>query len=221
MRKMIVLLLAVVVGLIPAACVYGASSVNVTVNAVVPNATPEITTLVKLLTTPGQNPWDGTTVTQMNFGELTHELAGGDDAGVWYSQKYFCLFIFANGFGHRYEIKSSCSGLTSGANMLPTGSFGLVPQYIADDRWDGGDPGSAQGPRPAGSVLGTSGPAITSNKRIYRSETEGSSRILRAFYSLPPYEAGGADPFPGYDPVPLTQASGTYSGVVTITIAAL
>lgn len=211
-------------GLFVAFLANAAFCADVTVSAQVPAATPEVTVVVKELTTPNQDPSTGTTVTSMNFGELTHTLAGGGEANVWYSQKYYGVLIYANSFGNQYDIRSTCGGLASGGNSLPTGSFGITPGYSSADRFDGADPSTAQGVQPAGSSLGSAGPAITglgSFNSVYTSEVAGSNKILRAFYSLPGYAAGGASPFSGYDPIPLSQPAGTYTGTVTITIVAI
>jgi hypothetical protein len=161
----------------------------------------------------------------MAFGQLTHTLTGGGEAGVWFSPTYFAVMIFTNSFGHRYEIRSTCSGLVSGANSLPAGSFSLTPGYASQDRFVALDPLSAQGAQPTGSTQNTAGvSAITTSgtfRSVYISETAASNRILRAFYALPPYSTGGALPFTGYVPIPLSQAAGTYSGTVTITIVAI
>jgi len=224
MRKSKILLLIALIGLLGISLPEATFAADVTVSAQVTNNSPEITIVVKELTTAGQEPWSGTTVGAMNFGQLTHTLTGGAEAGVWYSQKYYAVMIFTNSFGHRYEIRSTCAGLTSGANSLPTGSFGVTPGYASADRWVGTDSTTAQGTRPTGSTLGTAAAAITglgSFRSIYISETAASNRILRAFYSLPSFLAGGASAFSGYTPIPLTQPAGTYTGTVTITIAAI
>jgi hypothetical protein len=219
-----VMLLVALVSLLVISAPRVAFSVDITVSAQVPDSSPGDSIIIKELTTSGQDPWTGTTVSSMNFGELTHTLSGGEDAGVWYSQKYYCVFIFTTSFGHRYEVRSTCAGLTSSANSLPTGSFGVTPGYASQDRWVSSDPASAQGAQPVGSALGSAGSAITgagSYNAIYTSESAASDRIIRAFYSLPCYATGGANPFTGYTAIPLSQAAGTYSGTVTITIAAI
>jgi hypothetical protein len=219
MKNLKVLMLIALMGLLAVNGTHAATSANLAVSAQIPTVSMDMTVSMKELTTPGQEPWTGADVTSMFFGTLTHLLTDGSEAGVWYSQKYYCAFIFSNSFGQRYELKSSCSGLTSGGNSLPAASFGLTPAYQDLDSWtaDGLTP---QGAMPTGATLGTAGPAITTNKIVYRSEPAATNHIIRAFYSLPCYDIGGANPFPGYQPIALTQAPGTYSGTVTITIAA-
>lgn len=224
MIKSRILLLIALIGLLGISLPEAAFAVDVTVSAEVPNSSPEITIVVKELTAAGQDPWSGTTVSAMNFGQLTRTLVGGAPAGVWYSQKYYAVMIFTDSFGRRYEIRSTCAGLTSGANSLPTGSFGVTPGYASADRWVATDPDTAQGTQPTGSTLGPAAAAITglgSFRSIYVSEPVASNRIIRAFYSLPTFLDGGAVPFPGYTSIPLTQPAGTYTGTVTITIAAI
>ena len=218
MKKTLIMLLVSLVGLFNVLPCYAAPSVNIAVSAQVPSSTPDLTLVIKELTTANQNPWTGTTVTAMTFGPLIRTLADGTDAGVWYSSKYYCVIIFTTSFGKRYEVRSTCAGLTSGATSLPAGSFGLTPGYASQDEWSAGNP---QGTQPTGSVLGAAGTAVATNKAIYTSETAASNRIIRAFYSLPCYGAGGALPFTGYTPITLNQAAATYSGTVTITIAAI
>lgn len=218
MKRLAMLMAVVCVALLCASVAFAASSANVSVSASVPNQSPELTMIIKELTEPNQNPWSGTTVTAMNFGALTHTLSGGGDAGVWYSPKYYCVIIFTTSFGHRYEVRSTCTGLVSGGVQAPAGSFGLTPAYAAEDEWSAGNP---QGAMPSGATLGTAGPAVATDKMIYRSETAATNRIIRAFYSIPSYGAGGALPYPGYQPIPLSQGAGTYTATVTISIVAI
>lgn len=222
MKKLNIVLMVALIALFVIVLAKPAFCADVTVSAQVPSTSPVITVTVKELTTPGQDPTTGATVTDMNFGQLTHTLAGGGEAGVWYSAKYYAVLIYTNSFGRQYEIRSTCAGLVSGSNNLPTGCFGVSPGYASADRWNPLVAATAQGTQPSGSTLGSAALAITgvgSFRSIYTSEPAASNRILRAFYSLPGYGTGGAVPFTGYTPIPLSQASGTYSGTVTITIA--
>lgn len=223
MKKMKLIILSMVISLLGFSLAFAATTANLSATAQVPDNSPQIALVVMELTTPDQEPWTGTNVTAsgaMSFGPLTHTLISGGSAGLWYSSKYYCVFIFTTGFGKRYQVTSTSTGLISGANSLPAGSFGLTPQYIDQDewRWTGGS--LAQGPKPAAATLGDAGSAVATNKVIYTSEPSPSSdRIIRAFYSLPPFKANSSAPFPGFTPIPLSQPNGTYTGVVTITIA--
>lgn len=220
MKRLFALFLGVItMVLLGAGICIAADIVNISATAVVPSSSPEISVVIRKFTdgNPDNNPWTGSTeVSSMGFGTLTN--AGS--AGVWYSQAGFCVVIYAQPYGKPYEIKSTCLGLTSGANSLPAGSFGLTPVYSANDEWVWPGGSAAQGAMPAGASLGSAGLAIASNKLVYSSESgTATARIIQAYYGLPPYAAGGADPFPGYQPIPLTQAPGTYTGTVTITIS--
>ena len=227
MKKLNIVLLATLIGIWAVSLsgvVFAADYADYDVYADIDDFTPEITVVVRELTSAGAEPSSGTIVESMNFGELTHTLTGGVDAGVWYSTKYYCAFIYTSSWGHPYELRSSCSGLTDGGNSLPAGSFMLTPSYEGLDRWVALDDTTAQDTDddPPGD-LGTIDSAITgaSYKVLYTSEAAASNRIIRAFYSLPGYAAGGADPYDGYEPILLTQPGGNYHGLVTITIASL
>ena len=220
MAKLFISLIAVLGFIIP----QNVSAEDILVLAEVPSGSATITIVIKELTTPGQAPDTGTTrYGVMDFGELTHTLSGGGDAGVWYSQKYFCVLIYTSSFGQKYEIRSTSPGLVTLTDTLPAGCFGLTPGYVGADRWDGDNPSTAQDTddNPPG-TLHPAGPAITgigAYRPIYTSEAAASNRIIRAFYSLPSYGAGGALPFTGYTPILVGQSPGTYVGTVTLTIA--
>lgn len=225
MNKLLATMLAVLISLWGIA-LPTALSQDITVSAQILAQTPSVTVDVRQLSSPGQDPFTGTSVTSMNFGALTHTLATTPptEAGLWFSPTYFCAVIFTNAFGARFEIRSSCTGLTSGANSLPVGCFGATPGYAAADSFSTTAPFTPQGAQPTGSTLFGAGSAITGTgfKQVYASESAPTSnRIIRAFYSLPPFGTGGAVPFTGYVPIPLSQAPGTYTGTVTITIVAL
>jgi hypothetical protein len=225
MKKRNLLLLALFVCACACFALQYAYSADFGVTANIPSGTPEITVSLRELTTAGQNPTDGTEVDTMTFGQLTHTLTGGGEAGVWYSTKYYCAIIYTSSWGHQYEIRSSCDGLSNGTNALPAGAFMLTPNYVGADRWTGNDPLTAQDtdntpPGTLGSV--TRGITGTGNYAVvYRSELAASNRILRAFYSIPGYTAGGNAPYADWQPLELSQTGGNYQGTVYITIAAI
>lgn len=204
---------------------WAASTATINTSATVANSSPELSVTILEFTdgNPDNNPWTNSTeVPAMNFGTLEHLLADGSDAGLWYSKSGFCVVIFTQPFSHPYDVRSTSTGLVSGAESLPAGSFGLTPVYSEDDEWCYGSPQVcvAQGPMPTGATLGDAGSAVATDKLVYSSEPgEGTARIIQAYYGLPPYKADGSDPHPGFEPIPLTQAPGTYTGTVTITIA--
>ena len=217
------MMLLAFIGLLGVSMCYAASFANVAVSAQVPNSSPELTISVRELTQANQDPSTGTdvTLTGMNFGQLTHYLANGTtEANQWYAIKYYCVLIYSQSYGHKYEVRSTCAALSNGTTTLPTGSFMITPGYSSADKWNPSD-ATGQGAIPTGAATGTPGSAVATNKVIYTSETAASNRIIRSFYSLPGYLTGGVAPFTGYQPIPLNQAGGTtaYTTTVTITIA--
>jgi len=156
----------------------------------------------------------------MDFGELTHLDDQGNEAGQWYSMKYFFAGIFSASFGHNYQVTSTTTNLVGGGYQLPDGSFGMVPGYSADDLWDPHNPQSKQGPAIYGESLGGSKGAPHTNAKIWTSNTA-RNRIIRAFYSIPRPKEGGYPPWSNYNQIPLDQHSGNYAGTATITITAI
>lgn len=219
MKKILSYCLVLAIGVFNLGSLNAATSVNLATTASVSASTPELTVLVKQIDDgdPDKNPWTGsTTVSSMAFGPLTHILDNGSDAGIWFAKRYFCAIVFTQPFGKPYNINSSSSGLTSGANTLPAAAFVLAPGYASLDEWS---PGNPQGPMPSGASLGAKGSAVGVNKLVYSSETGiATGRIIQSYYSIPPDGIGGVDPYPGWSGVPLGQPAGSYSGTVTLTI---
>jgi len=215
MKELKVVFLTVALVLLAAVLAYAdtvphpSPSVNIAVTARVPNNSPQIKVSILEKVDDGRMHIDMVRdIDEMNFGELTHTLADGSEAGVWYSPVSFLVLINTTSFGHKYEITSHCKGLSSGANILPAGSFVLTPS------WD-----SSQGDMPADAVLGSRDSAV-GDKLIYRSEPAASNRVIQAEYSLP---RGNLKAYDGYHPesIPLDQPPGNYTGTVTISIAAI
>ncbi|MCX5707700.1 MAG: hypothetical protein NTY14_01760 [Candidatus Omnitrophica bacterium] len=201
---------------------FAATEKSISVNAEIPQSAPQVSVTILRFTDgdPDQNPWTNSqTVGTMDFGELTYLLSDNSNAGLFYSPAGFCVVISAESFGKPYSIMSSCNGISSGSSYLKSGSFGLVPVYSSTDKWVFSSGSKDQGDMPSGATLGAAGSGV-GDKTIYSSEsTDATARIIQAYYGLPPYKSGGADPFPGYTPIPLTQAPGQYSGTVVITIS--
>lgn len=218
-----VLLAAVVLGLCSMAVCAPLHADTFDVSAEVPTSSPTLTVTLLSFTdgnTDG-DPWTNSSpATGMDFGLLTYRLADNSNAGAFFSNTGICAIIVAEGFGAPYEVRSSCDGITSGADSLPAGSFGMTPVYSETDKWVYPGGSANQGTMPAGAVLGSAGPAVTQNALIYSSESGTSTaRIIQVYYGISPKKAGGADPFPGYVAIPLTQKPGRYSGNVIITLS--
>lgn len=222
MKKVVSYVLTLAVVLFNLGPLEAATNVNLATTASVPSSTPELIVIVKQIDDgdPDNNPFTGSsTVTSMPFLSLRHILDNNQDAGIWFAKRFFAAIVFSQPFGKPYNINSSSTGLTSGANRLPDAAFVLAPGYAEQDRFDDKDPTSAQGPMPTGASLGPKGSAVGVNKLVYSSETGTAlGRIIRAFYGIPPKNADGSDPYPGWSGVPLGQAAGNYSGTVTLTI---
>lgn len=101
-----------------------------------------------------------------------------------------------------YSVTQTGTILASGANTLPAGACTFVPVYAPEDN----------GGAPLVGTLGTMGSWVGPNKTIYNSDSNGSSRLIQAYYSITDDPAAGATAG-----VPLNQAAGTYTGTVTFT----
>ena len=207
-----------------------AASQSLGVSASVPAVAAEVDLVIlKILDgDPDQNPWtnstDVTTSMSLDFGELIHtyvDPADGltKDAGVWYSNTLYAVILYAQGFGGRYEIRSTCAGIGSIPNTN-NNYFGLTPAYSSVDEWS---PGNLQGTKPTGATVGPEGNAISGTYRqIYTSETSPSTaRIIQAYYSIPGYDLDGSIPYTGWTGIPLEITPGSFVGNVTISIVAI
>lgn len=161
-----------------------------------------------LTSTPGDDSWTGNQ-TSMAFGTLQYKLADGTNAGTWFSRFYFPIFVSAITGGRKYKILQSSSGLSMGGTKLAK-AFGVT----AIACWDT----TANVEVACSGVKGTPGPAEATDKLLYDSGAAAAVVTLRADYAMPSYTGTGTAPFTGYEPIPLNQAAGTYSGTVTITV---
>ena len=219
MKKILSYCLVLVMVVFKVGALNAATNVNLATTATVAASTPELTVVLKQIDDgdPDKNPWTGsTTVTSMTLGPLIHILDDGTDAGIWFAKRFFAAIVFTQPFGKPYNINSTSTGLTSGADTLPGAAFVLSPAYSAQDEWSEGNP---QGAMPSGASLGPKGSAVGTNKLVYSSETGAATgRIIQAYYGVPPKNADGTSPYSGWSGVPLSQAPGSYSGTVTLTI---
>ena len=205
----------------------GAFAAVLDVSAEIPTNSPELNVTILKYTdgNPDDDPWSNSQVIDsgvMDFGMLTYQLADNSNAGLFYSPVGYCVVLFAESFGKPYDLLSSCDGIRNSAGANLNQGFGLTPVYSPLDAWKvvGGPPnGVAQGNPGPGAGPGEASSGV-GNHIIYTSEPGvGTARIVQAYYGFPPYAAGGGDPFPGYIPIPLTQAPGKYEGQVTVTIS--
>ncbi len=204
-----------------------ATSQQITIKATVPAPGVSLPTTKTIIKCPGTMPASGDPwsypgcvkdLTEINFGTLTNVLTDGSNAGCFYAPDYFIVYLYPDVWGGiGYEVKQSFAWAGTG---LPSNSLVFTAVYSNDDHYDGKP---AQGPKPTGATLGNNGnsqAATGGAKTVYKSEKPGKPRIFRAQYGLPPYPAAGdPDPFAGWAPVPVTQAQGTYTGTLTLTIS--
>ena len=226
MKKLLCLLVALTVVMLGPLSVYAVTTSGpINVSAQIQAGTPDMTVAIHRMPSGDWTKINWTeTLTAMTFDKFTvaSRTVGGSPVSQWTSVDLFAAFVYADGLGAKYQIKSSGAGtFTSGANTLPGNSFACIPVYSANDQFKYPDGTIViQGPMPAAAVLGTEGPALVSNKSIYTSENPGSARIIQSIYAFPPYNADGSLPYTGYSPILSSQVNGTYTGVtVTITIA--
>lgn len=214
-----------------ALCVLKAQAVTtsgpIAVTAKIQGGTPDMTVVIHKVPNGDWKliNWDEK-LSSMAFDKFTIVQKTGKSS-QWTNIDSFAVFVYADGLGAGYQIKSSGSGsFVSGSNTLPAGSFACIPVYSADDSWKYPD-GTVvkQGAMPSGASLGVKAKALQSNQVVYTSEKPGSPRIIEAYYAFPPYSMSGStatDPYSGYQPIPASQANGTYTGVtVTLNIAAI
>ncbi len=228
MKKGLCLLVALAVLMLGPLGVYAVTTSGpISVSAQIQAGTPDMTVALHRMPSGDWSQINWTeSLTAMTFDKFTvaSRTVGGSPVSQWTSVDLFAAFVYADGLGAKYQITSTGTGtFANGANTLPSGSFACIPTYSADDQFKYPD-GTVvtQGAMPSAAVLGTSGPALVSNKVVYTSENPGSARIIQAIYAFPPYNADGSSPYTGYAPIPASQVNGTYTGVtVTINIAAI
>lgn len=195
----------------------------------------ELTGWVKQMAAGQTDPGiEGTEVpfpTTMAFGDtsgnLTSELVGGSDAGGLYSPRWYAVFMVAKTSGRPYKIDSqsnSFAGISGAAigNSLDT-SFVLTPGYRPEDEWVWVGGSAPQGPDPNPSAAVGAQILAVGTHPVYNSGTGGASRIVRAFYSLPPYPDPTDPPDiqarpSGWTIVNASKPSGNYSGQVTLSL---
>ena len=166
--------------------------------------------------------WAAAPTATMSFGNLTHivkNAAGVDvEAGLLYSKPYYYIAILG-GFtsGRKYKLQSSCIGLSGTGGTLTKG-FGVTNIDGDPKQADGTTPINAKLLSATTGSLGALGSATVLNKTLYDSGVGGESRVIYAYYGIPPY-ASGATTLPGdLQPIPVDTTGGTYSGTVTFSL---
>lgn len=218
MKKLILVIAGLLLATVSVA--YAATSAAITVAAEVPTGT-ELSwgmSMVdsNLTTDPADDIWTDTGTTgNMSFGTLRHTLSGNVEAGLWYSQYYYAVFLGAMTGGVRYRFQNTAGALTRTSPTtatIPAGAFGVAKVACWDTTND------VEITCPSGSTKGTIGTAVATNKILYDSGSGAAVVTVRVDYSLPPYGTGGTNPWTGFAPIPLSQGSGSYSSSLTISL---
>ncbi|MFA5276671.1 MAG: hypothetical protein WC417_07255 [Candidatus Omnitrophota bacterium] len=154
------------------------------------------------------DPWGGIPDQQaMSFGFLTYDFS--QSPLRLYTDTWYALFLWVNA-NTPYHIKQvSQSLMTVDGQYNLDKSFIVVPDYSAEDKWDGQWPQGDIG----GDVLGPA--TLVKDADILYYGNDGVGHILRFFYSIP---KNPQVEVPGWEPVDLLQNPGKYQGSVTISI---
>ncbi len=200
-RKATIALLAVLFLGMSSMC-YADNIVNVDVNAQIPDML-ELSSWIKYFMDENQTPLGD--AESFDFETLTHTLEGGGEAGVWFSRKWFTIYLVANTGGRRYQLKQTCTGVTSGGNDINS-AFVVTPNYSEYDEL-GGVP---QGPIPG--TIGVPNLAVSTDHVLYTSDTGGLARIIQGIYAIP-----NESEVTGYESISFDTPQGVYGGEVVLT----
>ena len=205
MKKMLSAALLSAMVFVSYASVVNAATVSkgpFTTSAVVQSAL-DITVVLK------KNDFAGATITSMDFGRLIDIGTGTLRSSPTSTTGTGAVdaFISPNNQGLPYTITQTGTAMSNGATTLPAGALTVVPVYAAAD--NGGQA------KPAGATVGTAGSWV-GTRTLYTSETgAASARTIQAIYSVTDDPAAGST-----GAVLQSQAGGTYTGTVTISITA-
>ena len=197
--------LIVAVVLVASSACFAADFVNVDVNAEVP-AILELSSWIKYFMDDSTTPLGD--ADSFDFGTLTHTLANGDEAGVWFSRKWFTIYLLPATGSDRYQITQTCTGVTSGGENINS-AFVVTPNYSEEDLVGDTPNGTMPG------TLGDRGLAVATDKVIYTSDLAGESKVIQGIYALENYNTDVT----GFDPISFDQPQGIYGGEVTFTVA--
>jgi hypothetical protein len=185
---------------------FAASSVNVTVRAVIPSQL-DLSYWIRYAP-PGGDPYGPGSgdSTSIDFGTLTFDTTNS----IWVPSKYFSVFLLPTSSGRAYTLQQTNNGVTAPAGSNLNSNLIMTPDYQTADEI-GGVP---QGLMPAGDSLGVPALSYGANKIIYTGNA-GESRIVRSYYGI----ATGAPGEPtGAQPITSSKPAGTYTGTVTFSV---
>jgi len=185
---------------------YAADFADIDVNAVVPDMLDLSYDIQWFM---DDNPEPQGPVDDFDFGSLTHTFPDMSEAGVWFSRKWFTIYLVGMTGGQRYQLKQTCTGVTSGGDDI-NNSFTVTPNYSELDELI---PDVPQGPMPPDAVLGDPSLAVATDHVIYSSGESGEMRLVQGIYAIPNESTIG-----GFESVTFDQPQGTYTGEVTFTV---
>ena len=190
---------------------FSQTSANLDVNASFPDCVDLSWWNIHKLSSAATDPWGGVAdQSAMDFGTLASST---DHPDRLFSDTWFCVFLMTN-VDEPYHIKQTSTSLmtTDGQHNLDR-NFIVVPDYSADDKWEGQWP---QGALVNGEQVGS--PSLVKNADILF--TGVNNHILRLYYSIPALPKVAVT---GWEPILTSQlgkkyAVAKYEGTVTITI---
>lgn len=150
------------------------------------------------------NPIGSNLGTSIPFGELVADTT----FGVMHGNAAYTVYLGANSSSRPYTIKSTLPALSNGTTTLPPAMVMVVVSAKS-----GADDISGDSYTPGGQN------AIMSNQTIYTSNGAGTGAFVQLVYGISGGNADGTDPFPGWEPILLGQASGSYTASVQYTIS--
>lgn len=183
---------------------------SVPVSASVDSVTQFSVTVVPATTDANGNDVLGNPVTPpaMDFGPLVRDGVNALRGG-----KNFHVFFATNTSGNPYNITNNMSPLSNADGDLLPDAMIAAPVNATS----GGDPSDPSQNIP-GDALGSAQSALTPNKLIYTSNAAGAGSVVEAVYAISGGNAAGSAPFPGWDPIPPDQPSGSYSSNIVYTM---
>lgn len=233
MKKTMLCLIAVLfagIALVSVSYAVPAASKALSVNVTVPIApVPDIDIAIYSGTNADLSPATGTPVSgsTLSFGSLEPGNGATAGNGVWYSKRAFCVQIFMNGYGLKYEVRSTCVGIGTISNTNKYLSLTAVYSPLDEYRDTNNNIVGTNGNKPTGALVsgvdanvGPTMDGIGTNKVIYTSELAPSTaHIVQAYYGIP--QMGATAPFAEWTGIPLSQAANTYTGTITLSIVAI
>lgn len=148
----------------------------------------------------------------MVYGDLTHTLTTGDEAGRWFSPIYYAVWATALTSGRPYTIQSQSEGLNSDEGVHLAKGWGVTSVKCWDTQANNGD--GAVMDCPGDAAVGEPAPA-EGTVVLYDSGSGAVVQTIRADYAIPNESPTTGTPF---ELIPLDQRTGAYSGLVTLSV---